>query len=578
MKYRKHGLRIKHAAFLAVAALFFSAFVAVKDDLFLISKNLDIFAAVYRQISLNYVDETDPDRLIKTAVDAMLDDLDPYTEYVAETDVEDYKLKYVDTKYGGIGAAVFERDGRTYLAELYVNYPADQAGLQVGDELVSINGTLLANKSAADVNHLLRGAENSDMRLQVRKPGGQLETLTLTRSVVRQPNVSHATLLDGNIGYIKLDKFLERSAKEVEEALHELQGISPLGGLIVDLRNNGGGILQEAVKIVNLFVPAGELVVSQRGKNATKTHSYRTMAKPIAPDIPLVVLINGHSASASEIVAGALQDLDRAVIIGERSFGKGLVQQTFNIPYNNLVKVTVAKYYTPSGRCIQALDFIHRDSSGEYTKVSDSLINPFSTKKGRVVYDGSGIFPDITVEKASYSPITQTLLNRYLIFDYATAFKQRHAQIPKAGKFEIGEAQYADFIAFLEGRDFHYFTKTEAALQRLKALAETAEKPDEILQELGSLERKVYHSKQRDLINHQDEIKAALGAEIVSRYYYKKGRTIFSFKHDSQLQRALSLLETADNEYYSILSGEGKYKVIGRPAPLLAVAETQDEG
>lgn len=577
MKYRKHTPSAGRMTILVIGLLFFSGFVAIKDDLFLIGKNLDIFSAVYRQISLNYVDETDPNMLIKTAVDAMLDELDPYTEYVAETDIEDYKLKYVDTKYGGIGAAVFERNHQIYLSELYAGHPAARAGLQAGDELVSINGISLNGKSTVEASHLLRGAEQSDVLLEVRKPGkDEVDLLTITRDIVRQPNVSHTALLDGGIGYIKLDKFLEQSAKEVDKALRDLREQGQFNGLIIDLRNNGGGILQEAVKIVNLFVPEGELVVSQRGKNTTKTHSYRTIAKPVAADVPLVVLINGHSASAAEIVAGALQDLDRAVIIGERSFGKGLVQQTFNIPYNNLVKVTVAKYYTPSGRCIQAVDFIHRDSSGTHVRVADSLINPFSTRKGRVVYDGSGIYPDITLKKAAYSPIARTLLSRYLIFDYATAFKQVHATIPDADKFEITDAQFDDFVQFLEEQDYEYLTQTEIVLQQLKALAEVEKKPGEIQQELAALERKVYRNKQQDLISHKEEIKEVLGGEIVSRYYHRKGRITFSFRYDNQLQCALNLLGTASNEYYSILEGEGKYKIIGQPGALLAVAETQN--
>ncbi len=577
MGYRNYRLSANRIAILSIVFLLFSAFIAVKDDLFLISKNLDIFSSVYRQISLNYVDETDPNTLIRTAVDAMLDDLDPYTEYVQETDVEDYRLKYVDTKYGGIGASIFERNRRIYILEPYAGYPADQAGLQAGDELVTISGTTLENMTTSEVSHLLRGMDNSQVQLQVRKAGGdELEGLTITRTSIRQPNVSHVAMLDEGIGYIKLDKFLEQSAKEMGNALADLKRENELKGLVIDLRNNGGGILQEAVKIVNLFVPQGELVVSQRGKNASKTHSYRTMAEPLAPEIPIAVLINGHSASAAEIVAGALQDLDRAIVIGERSFGKGLVQQTFNIPYNNLVKVTVAKYYTPSGRCIQALDFIHRDTEGKYTRVSDSSINSFNTKNGRVVYDGSGIYPDISVENGKYSPITQTLLNRHLIFDYATTFKAKNPRIQGIDKFHADDILYDDFIHFLEDKDYQYFTKTEESLKRLKAQAEAEKKPAEILQELESLERKIYQSKQHDLINHREEIKEVLGNEIVSRYYYKEGRVTFSFAYDDQLQRALNLLSTPINEYHSILAGEGQYKIIGRPETLFAVAETKN--
>lgn len=577
MDKRKHLLNGTRLAALMVILFFFSAFVAVKDELFLISKNLDIFSAVYRQVSMNYVDETDPNALVKTAVDAMLGELDPYTEYVQETEVEDYKLKYVDTKYAGIGAAIIERNGRIFISELYAGHVADQAGLQVGDELVSIEGERLKSRPTAEISHLLRGATGSIVRLQVRKPGqDQVNEVTLSRRLVRQPNVSYSTLLDGSIGYIKLDKFLEQSAKELEDALRQLQETGKLSGLIIDLRNNGGGIVQEAVKIVNFFVPPGELVVSQRGKNAAKAYSYHTTAKPIAPDIPLVVLINGHSASAAEIVAGALQDLDRAVIVGERSFGKGLVQQTFNVPYNNLVKVTVAKYYTPSGRCIQAMDFVHRDTNGQYTRVSDTLIHAFNTKQGRIVYDGSGIYPDITVEKVQYTAMTQSLLTHYLIFDYATEFRQRHAQLPAAGKFELDDMQFADFIGFLGKRNYRYVTKTEASLNALKELAAAEMESGEILKELESLHHKIYQNKQDNLLNHQQEIKEVLGAEIVSRYYYASGRMTFLLRHDQQLQQAKALLATPTKIYYSILAGEGGYKTIGPPETLLAATEPKN--
>lgn len=574
MKNRKHTHR-KRTGLIAAAVLFlFSAFVAAGDDLFLISKNLDIFAAVYRQISVNYVDETDPEVLVRTAVDAMLDDLDPYTEYVREADVATYKLKYVDTKYAGIGAAIFVRDGRIYLSELYAGHPADQAGLQVGDELLRINEIRVEHKSAAEVSQLLRGAEHSDVRLEVRKNGQEgVEALTITRELIRQPNVSHVAWLDHGIGYIKLDKFLERSSQEMEEAVRGFQKKDGFNGLIIDLRNNGGGILQEAVKIVNLFVPPGEAVVSQKGKNVAKANSYRTTTRPLAPEIPLVILINGHSASAAEIVAGALQDLDRAVVIGERSFGKGLVQQTFTVPYNNLVKVTVAKYYTPSGRCIQSVDYVHKDSNGHHLKVSDSLIHAFHTKNGRVVYDGSGIYPDLVVEQPTYSPITQTLRSRWLLFDYATTFRQQHRQIASPDRFELSETGYREFIRFLDGKDYDYFTQTEAAIQQLKGLAEAERKPAEILDKLDELARQVYQSKQHDLLYHREEIREVLGAELVSRYYYAQGRSAYLLKRDKQVAQAQALLAAPDTTYYSILAGEGKYRTIGRPETFLAVTE-----
>lgn len=571
MKRHKHSLPTRRVVILAIALFFCSAFVAVKDELFLISKNLDIFSAVYRQVSINYVDRTDAGKLIKTAVDAMLDELDPYTEYVQDTDVEDYKLKYVDTRYGGIGAAIFARDNRIYLSETYAGYPAAEAGLQVGDELVAVDGQQLTGLTTSEISHLLRGAERSAVVLGVRKvSSNEPVDVLLTRAAIRQPNVSHVSRLDNGIGYIKLDKFLEQSADEMEQALSGLGQKTPLNGVVIDLRDNGGGILQEAVKIVGLFVPRGELVVSQRGKNSAKNRSYRTMADPVVPEVPLVILINGNSASAAEIVAGALQDMDRAVIVGERSFGKGLVQQTFNVPYNNLVKVTVAKYYTPAGRCIQAADMTHKDLTGHYPAVPDSAIHAFSTRQGRVVYDGSGIYPDLAVDRIPHSPITKTLLAEHLVFDYATEFHAMNPNIADAAKFEVSDDQYTDFMRFLEGRDYHYRTATERLLHHLKVEALLEKQPATVIQQLESLENEVQDNGRSDLVTHRGEIKRVLGAEIVSRYHYREGKTTFSMKHDPQLRRATDLL-AAETEYYSILSGEGEYRVIGNPGTILAV-------
>ena len=534
MKRIKNRLKRYWIAVLVVPLFCCVAFISVRDELFLISKNLDIFSAVYRQVNLNYVDKVDAGRLVKAAVDAMLDELDPYTEYVQDTDVADYRLKYVDTRYGGIGLSVFARDNGFFISEIYAGQPADAAGLEAGDELMAVNGEVLEGLTVDKVSHLLRGADGSTVQVQIRRAmSGQLDTVTLTRKMIRQPNVSYTAVLEGGVGYIKLDKFLEQSAWEVEQALDSLQRTGQLHGLVLDLRDNGGGILQESVKIVNLFVPAGELVVSQRGRNMTKNRNYHTMANPLLPDIPLVVLINGRSASAAEIVAGALQDLDRAVIVGERSFGKGLVQQTISIPYNNLVKVTIARYYTPSGRCIQAVDF-HKRREGQYTHVPDSTLRAFHTRKDRVVYDGSGIYPDIVVAHGEDRGLIDDLGARYLMFDYATLFKGAHPEIEDATRFEITDAQYADFTQFLKQRNF-------VGTERL-AIEDCREK-----------------------------IKVSLGAEIVSRYYYQSGEKAFTMQHDRELKQAVSLLRADHTPYYSILSGKGEYKTIGEPGTVLAV-------
>src|ERR1700710_492278 len=351
--------RYKKQAFFAGILMLALCTWSFKDDLFQISKNLDVFSSVYKEVNINYVDDINSAKMIKTGVDAMLDQLDPYTEFVPESEIEDYKLHYVSTQYGGIGAGIFARDGKVYVADVFEGFPSQKADIRPGDRLVKINDVDLTGKNNDQVSQLLKGAKGASIKLELKRGETAPAVKNLTRDEIKQPNVSYYGMIDGNMGYIKLDKFLENSADEVTNALTEIKKNNP-NGIILDLRSNGGGILQEAVKIVNLFVPKGVEIVSQKGKVKDRDFSYSTQNTPREPTLPLVVLVNSRSASASEIVAGSLQDLDRAVIIGQRSYGKGLVQQTFNLPYNSLIKITIAKYYTPSGRCIQSLDYTHR--------------------------------------------------------------------------------------------------------------------------------------------------------------------------------------------------------------------------
>lgn len=534
------------------------------EDLFQVSKNLAIFSAVYKQLSINYVDEVNSAEVMKTGIDAMLEELDPYTEYIPESDIEDYKLKYVSTQYGGIGATISNREGKVIVAEPYEGFPAQKAGLRAGDQLLEINGIKLNNKNNEQVSSMLKGSKGTPVKLLVQRPGiAKPKEINLIREEIRQANVPYYGMLDNNIGYIKLDKFLENSAKEVRDALFELRK-NNLNGLVLDLRFNGGGILQEAVKIVNLFVEKDVTVVIQKGRNNEKTISYKTFNNSEEPNLPLVILVNNRSASASEIVAGSLQDLDRAVVIGQRSFGKGLVQQTFNLPYNSLVKVTVAKYYTPSGRCIQALDYTHRDSDGLVLKVADSLITEYKTKTGRSVYDGSGIYPDVFVRPLKYSLITQTLASGYHVFDFATQYRLENESISDPGNFKLSEADYNKFIAFLSQRDYSYNTRTERLLNDLKDEAEKENKYADIKQEMDAMKLKVNQGKKNDLILYKEEISRVLESEIVSRYYFEKGRLKQNFKYDNELNESLKIISNK-SVLASILSGEGTYKSIGKP-------------
>ncbi|HEY0053896.1 MAG TPA: S41 family peptidase [Pedobacter sp.] len=533
-----------------------------REDLFQASKNLDIFSALYKELNISYVDEVNSSQLMETGIDAMLNSLDPYTEFVPESEIEDYRMKYVSTQYGGIGTMTFSREGKIIISETLEGFPAQKADIRAGDELVEINGIVIKGKNYEQVSQLLKGPKSTGLKLLIKRYGATIEK-NINREEITQPNVSYSAIMNNNIGYIKLDKFLANSAKEVQDALVGLQK-NNLSGIILDLRSNGGGILQEAVKIVNLFVMPNVVIVTQKGKNRDKSIPYKTYNQPLAPDIPLVVLINNRAASASEIVAGSLQDLDRAVVIGQRSYGKGLVQQTFDMPYNSLVKVTVAKYYTPSGRCIQALDYANRATDGTVEKVADSLITEYKTKGNRSVYDGSGVYPDIAVAAFKPSPISQTLLSKYFIFDYATLYRKQKPSIPDPKSFKLTDAEYNEFVSYLSDKDYNYSTHTERILNDLKAEAEKEQKLTEIKPEFEALKSKVFFSKKNDLTQFKGEISRLLENEIVTRYYFHKGRLESGFKYDEDLKSALKVLSDKSS-LVGILRGEGTYKSIGKP-------------
>ncbi|MDB5032522.1 S41 family peptidase [Mucilaginibacter sp.] len=534
------------------------------DDLFQISKNLEVFASLYKEVNLNYVDDINSAKMIKAGADAMLDGLDPYTEFVPESEIEDYKLHYVSTQYGGIGASIFSRNNKVYVSGVFEGFPAQKADIRPGDQIEKINNIVLDGKNSDQVSALLKGSKGAIVKLLVKRDGDAKDVeKDLVRDEIKQPNVSYHGMVDGNIGYIKLDRFLENSADEVTSALVDLKKNNP-NGIILDLRSNGGGILQEAVKIVNLFVQKDVEVVSQKGKIREKNYTYKTVVAPLAPDLPLVVLTNARSASASEIVAGALQDLDRAIIIGQRSYGKGLVQQTFPLAYNSLVKITIAKYYVPSGRCIQEIDYAHRKDDGSVVKVADSLMHEFKTRNGRSVYDGSGIYPDIFIKPEKFANVTQTLIGKLLLFDYATKYRAAHVKMEDPRSFKLSDAEYEDFVKYLSDKNYTYNTTSEKVLDALKTEATKEKQFDQIQTEYDVLKSKLLNSKKNDLQIHKAEIKQALEIEIASRYYYDKGRYEANFKYDIELARAIKTMQDK-NQIAAILKGDGAYKVIGKP-------------
>jgi len=553
-------------AFLLALAITATLTWSFKEDLFLVSKNLDIFASLYKEISVNYVEDTNPGDLMKTGIDAMLDTLDPYTTYVPESEVEDYKLKYVSTQFGGIGISTVFIGGKLFVSEVSENYPAFKQGIVAGDEVVKINDLDIKGKDRAEVSHLLRGPRGSSLNLLLLRSGEQLRK-DLIREEIRQPNVSYSGMI-GDIAYIRLDKFLENAAQEVNDAAVELNKQQPKG-IVLDLRYNGGGILQEAVKIVNLFVNKDIVVVTQKGRNPEKTINYRTNSMPLLPSLPLVVLINGSSASASEIVAGAVQDLDRGVIVGQRSYGKGLVQQTFNLPYNSLVKVTVAKYFTPSGRCIQAIDYSPKTAGKNNGKMADSLLVKFNTRTGRSVYNGSGVYPDVQIEARKLSPLTIALVTKSMFFDYANAYKKAHTTISGPADFHLTDEEYADFVNSLDGKDYSYTSASERLLSQLKLEAEKEHKLPIVKGDLENLKTKMLVAKKTELMLNKAEIKRVLETQIVSRYYYEKGRIVQAFQYDQDLDAAKSVLGNS-TKMLAILKGEGTYKTIGDPAKTIA--------
>ncbi|PIQ21325.1 MAG: peptidase S41 [Cytophagales bacterium CG18_big_fil_WC_8_21_14_2_50_42_9] len=536
------------------------------DRYFEIAKNLDTFASLYRQLNNRYVDEVDPADLMREGIDAMLASLDPYTEYVPESDIENFRMNYVSKQYAGIGATIYTNAaGKVLIAEPYEGFAAQKADIRAGDEILSVNGLSVSKKNSREVTELLKGQKGTSFKIILQRPGEAkpLEKV-LTREKIFFSNVPYYGLLNDSTGYIKLDKFLENAAPEVRDALIALKQKHRITSLVLDLRGNGGGIVQESVNIVNLFVEKDQPIVTQRGRFEERNIIYKAAFTPVDAQIPLVVLVDKGSASASEIVAGAIQDLDRGTIIGQQTFGKGLVQQTLSLPYNALLKVTTAKYYTPSGRCIQALDYAHKNNDGSVSKVSDSLRTEFKTKGGRFVYDASGIYPDIAVTEKSYTNISYSIMSKMLHFDYATQYRAFHATLPDARSFKLSDAEYQDFVRFLQNKDYRYTTKSEKNLQELKNIALKEKYFESIKTEYAALEKKLLDNKKDDLARYKDELKEILEEEIASRYYFQRGELEASFKTDAGVKEALRVLQNK-KLYATILNGEGPYKTIGKP-------------
>lgn len=523
------------------------------DKGFEISKNLEIFSTVYKNLQLNYVDDVEPGKLMKTAIDAMLSSLDPYTVYIPESEIEDVKMQLMG-QYGGIGMLIHQRGNYVYASEPYEGMPADLAGIKAGDKILEVNGESAEGKTTSEVSSALRGQAGTELKVKVERDGKVIEK-TLTRREIKLKAVPYYGLIDNDYGYIKLNEFTQNASNDVKNAFSVLKSQNPnLKGVILDLRGNGGGLLNEAVDLVNIFVNKHELVVQTKGKVASRNSKHYTRNAPIDKDIPLVVLIDGYSASASEIVAGSLQDLDRAVVLGNRSFGKGLVQNILPLTYNSQMKVTVSKYYIPSGRCIQALDYAHRDENGRATKVPDSLKTAFKTRNGRVVYDGFGIEPDVEIVDSSVvGNITVALARNMLIFDFATEYVKTHPTIAPAAEFEITDEIYADFANFLKDKKYDYSTSTEKALELLKEAAKDEKYIESIADDIDVMIKKVHSDKAIDLQKNREDISELLKSEILTRYYYEKGRIEGMLEDDKEVKAAVEILSDKDR-YNNILT------------------------
>ncbi|MBA3680992.1 MAG: S41 family peptidase [Bacteroidetes bacterium] len=550
----KKSIKKWAAGLLLTATIIIGA--AYTPDYFEISKNLDIFNAVYRELNVAYVDETKPGQLMKTSIDAMLGSLDPYTVYYTENDIEDYRFQTTG-EYGGIGAQVNDIDGKLIIGDPYEGFAAYKAGIRAGDQIIGINGNNVEGKHSDNISGLLKGNAGTPIKLKLLKAGQTTPIeINLVREEIKAKAVPYYGMLpNGETGYIKLVSFTENCSGEVKEALLDLKN-KGCKNIVLDLRENLGGLLHEAVNIVNFFVEKGQEVVFTKGKVPDWDKTYLAVNNPIDTQIPLVVLVNENSASASEIVSGALQDLDRALIIGKRTYGKGLVQQTKPLIYGAQIKITVAKYYIPSGRCVQALDYSNKDEEGRVDKVPDSLITAFKTKGGRIVYDGAGIMPDIKTVDEKYSNVLISLISKNHIFNYGTKYYLAHQQLATPAAFNLTDAEYNDFVDYLKDKDYKYKTKSEVELEDLKKNAEEEKYYADIKAEFDVLLNKMTSNKKDDLVKHKAQIKRYLEEEITSRYYFQKGRIEFSLKNDDDLKEGVRLLSDQNKVKIILTSSE----------------------
>ena len=552
MRFSKRLTLLASSALVAGGIGFFS--FKTDDRFFEIARNLDIYATLFKELNLYYVDEVNPNRMVKTSIDAMLKALDPYTNFFAEDEIEDY-MTMTTGRYNGIGALIGQRQGKSIVLMVYDGTPAEKSGLQIGDEVVKIDGVDIKARKEADPGKLLKGQNNTAVKLTVRRYGQKDPVeLSVIRDVVKMTNVPYYGMVSDEVGYIDLKDFTATASREVRQAYQELKG-KGMKKLIIDVRENPGGLLNMAIDISNIFIPKDSEVVTTKGKVTEWNKTYTALNPPLDLEIPIIVLTNNHSASAAEIVSGVIQDYDRGVLVGQRTYGKGLVQTTRELSFNTKLKITTAKYYIPSGRCIQAIDYSHRNADGSVGKIPDSLKTAFKTKAGRVVYDGGGVLPDVVVEAQTPTPIALSLTNKGLIFDYAVKYRHEHASIKPAREFRLTDAEYAEFTKWLGDKEYDYTTQVEKDLGTLEASAKKEKYFDQIQDQLKSLKTKMSHSKDADLNTFKTELKPLLEQEIAGHYYLQKGIKEASFATDPEMKAALDLFKDM-GRYGTILKGK----------------------
>lgn len=519
-----------------------------------ISKNLDIYTSLLQQLNQHYVEDIQIGKMTKTAIDAMLKDLDPYTNFYPESDIED--VRFLQTgKYGGIGSYVHIKNDTLYVGMPTVGFPFYKAGLRAGDVILKIDDNETSGKKMSEISDMLRGPSGTSISLTYQEAKTKkIITKEITREQIKVKNVPFYTKLNDSVAYIKLSGFTENAAKEVNDAIVAMNKDKQLKSLLLDLRFNGGGLLGQAVAILDLFVPANELIVSVKGKIQSENADYRTRMPALYPNMKVVVLVNERSASASEIVAGSFQDMDRAVIMGQKSFGKGLVQKVYKLSYNSQVKITVAKYYIPSGRCIQALDYQHKDAQGKASTTADSLKANFKTRNGRLVKDAGGILPDVQLEQKKMATYTSALITNYMIFDFATLYVNTHDSIIKPSEFEISNELYSSFANFVKAQNFEYQTGIERYIEKLREQAKKDGFSEELEDKIADFEESLSELKANEIDKNKEEISRLLRIEILSRYYFLEGKVSASLRDDLEVKAAVDLL--ADNKrYQSILKG-----------------------